>query len=173
MSEEVLAAEGTLDYWRRRAEQAEQERDNLSAFMTALSDLDGCGCQFCQVVDRADELLPALAQARAEVVALNDSCQAWIESEARWRQRAEQAEATAAALRSAILAYTTSATIDDRARLAGELYDLASASDAGATLLAELAAARAALEMAIYVRPELVNDFQAGPLIHKALTGKE
>ena len=43
-----------------------------------------------------------LSAAEADALTLSDSCQAWIESEARWHKRAERAEAGAAELRQAL-----------------------------------------------------------------------
>jgi hypothetical protein len=155
MSEEIAAAAGDIAYWQRRAETAEADRDTLQAFLDALRALESCGCQLCQVIERADELLPALGQARAEAAALSDSCQAWIESEARWRHRAESAEATAAALRQAAIDLTNQLTVlrrpDESAlwRLGGKPLERdyralrdALTTDAGAAPLKELAAAR-------------------------------
>lgn len=82
--------------------------------------------------------------AQADAERLNDSCQAWMESGDRWRQRAEDAEASAAAqvaLLQDIQSYLHGAryngeTLKQRIALAIE-------GGAGAALLAELENARA------------------------------
>ena len=98
-----------------------------------------------------------------------------------WQQRAETAEADAAALRRAIHAYRAvgmrlaapgseqwHAILAEAKDVEVALYRTADRTDVGAALLAELQALRQALEMAIDVRPELASDFQAGPLIRAA-----
>lgn len=106
-----------------RAEAAELERNNLHAFMTALAALESCGCQFCQAVERADELLPALAQATADAAAL--------------RQALDPLELAVNASVSGI----RKIDIPEWSRLLAAAQ-AALATDAGAALLAEVAALR-------------------------------
>jgi hypothetical protein len=67
--------------------------------------------------------------------------------------RALAAEADAQALRTAALAYVTSATYEERARLRAELEVLATVEHPGVMLLAELAAARAYLAYVLETYP--------------------
>lgn len=64
------------------------------------------------------------------------------------QERALQAEADAQGLRTTALAYVTSATYDDRARLRAELHVLATVEHPGVLLLAELEAARTVIAAA-------------------------
>lgn len=88
--------------------------------------------------------------ATADVALLNESCQAWIESEAGWRRRAEAAEAAVLQLRQAIRQYQTECETpapfhdpDLRWQAQLELFAIASQSDAGAALLSQFEAMRA------------------------------
>lgn len=101
----------------------------------------------CEAVALIDEL-DVLRRDAARIKKERDEAQHLVgemhDTFARMMRERDAAQADATALREAILAYTTSATADDRTRLRCEAYDLAVAPHPGAPLLERLAALLAA-----------------------------
>lgn len=77
----------------RRCAAAPADVRALLGFLDALGELQGCGCQFCEAVDRVEELLPAIARLQQQLDDVMRSGDLEHNRNAALLERCERAEA--------------------------------------------------------------------------------